>query len=210
MYVVIIDYGTGNIRSVYNSITSAGKNLRRLKIRVTSNPKTILKADKAILPGQGSFRQCMMSLNSIDDLVNALNFYVKEKNKPLLGICVGMQLFAKEGYEEKKTKGLNWIEGVVKKINISNKKLKLTHIGWNNLILKKKNFILKKIKNLSHFYFVHSYEFKTKKLEYVLAEVDYGKKIIACLNKENLFGTQFHPEKSEKNGINFMRNFLNF
>jgi glutamine amidotransferase len=208
MYVVIIDYGTGNIKSVYNSIKLAGKNIRKLKLKVSASPVDILQADKIILPGQGSFRQCMFNLMSIKELQESLNYFINDKTKPLLGICVGMQLFANVGYEEKKTIGLGWINATVKKINVLKNKLKLPHIGWNNIIFKKKNTIFQNIKNLSHFYFIHSYEFLTTDKECILAEVDYGKKIIAAINKQNLYGTQFHPEKSEKNGVALIKNFL--
>ena len=131
-----------------------------------------------------------------------------EKKKPILGICVGMQLFAKTGYESQETKGFGWIDAEVRKINNMNKKLKLPHMGWNEIELKKDCFLFSNIKNKSHAYFIHSYEFMTKQKECVVATTNYGNSIIASIAKENIVGTQFHPEKSQKNGLIILENFL--
>ena len=210
MDVVIVDYGTGNLRSVYKALESAGKDLNDLKISVSGSPNIIAKADKIILPGQGSFKQCMDSILSIDGLYEELNKFVKIKKKPLFGICVGMQLFSKEGYEEKKTKGFGWVEGIVEKIKLKDKNFKLPHMGWNNLIMMKKHKIFEGIEQNSHFYFVHSYEFSTKNKEKILGTTHYEGDIISCIGDGNIFGTQFHPEKSHENGIKLLFNFLKY
>ena len=137
-----------------------------------------------------------------------LNEFVLEKKKPILGICVGMQLFAKTGYESQETKGFGWIDAEVRKINNMNKKLKLPHMGWNEIELKKDCFLFTNIKNKSHVYFIHSYEFMTKQKDYVIATTNYGNSIIVSVAKENIVGTQFHPEKSQKNGLIILENFL--
>jgi len=210
MDVVIVDYGTGNLRSVYKALESAGKNLNDLKINISGSPNIISKADKIILPGQGSYKQCMDSILHIDGLYEKLNKFVKIKKKPLFGICVGMQLFSEEGYEEKKTQGFGWIPGIVQKIKVKDKNFKLPHMGWNNLNITKKHKIFEGIKQNSHFYFVHSYEFSTENKERILGTTSYEEDIICCIGGENIFGTQFHPEKSHENGIKLLSNFLKY
>jgi len=210
MDVVIVDYGTGNLRSVYKALESAGKNLNDLKISISSYPNIIAKADKIILPGQGSYKQCMDSILSINGLYEELNKFVKIKKKPLFGICVGMQLFSKIGYEEKKTKGFGWVEGIVEKIKLKDKSFKLPHMGWNNLNMIKKHKIFEGIEQNSHFYFVHSYKFSTENKERILGTTNYEEDIISCIGDENVFGTQFHPEKSHENGIKLLSNFLKY
>ena len=144
----------------------------------------------------------------ISGLEESLNEYVLEKKKPILGICVGMQLFAKTGYESQETKGFGWIDAEVRKMNNIDKKLKLPHMGWNEIELKKDCFLFSNIKNKSHVYFIHSYEFITKQKDSVVATTNYGNSIIASVEKENIVGTQFHPEKSQKNGLIILENFF--
>ena len=209
MSITVIDYGSGNLKSAAKALETAAKNINvNSKIVVTSDPKTIKQSDKIVLPGQGSFRDCYLSIKKIPGLNEALNEFVLEKKKPILGICVGMQLFAKIGYESEKTEGFGWIDAEVRKINNMNKKLKLPHMGWNEIELKKDCFLFSNIKNKSHVYFIHSYEFMTKKKDYVVATTNYGNSIIASIEKENIIGTQFHPEKSQKNGLIILENFL--
>jgi len=210
MNVVIVDYGTGNLRSVCKALEVAGKNLNDLKISISGSPNIIAKADKIILPGQGSYKQCMDSILSIYGLYEELDKFVKIKKKPLFGICVGMQLFSTEGYEEKKTKGFGWVEGIVEKIKLKDKSFKLPHMGWNNLNMIKKHKIFEGIKQNSHFYFVHSYKFSTENKERILGTTNYVEDIISCIGDENIVGTQFHPEKSHENGIKLLSNFLKY
>ena len=209
MSITVIDYGSGNLKSAAKALENAANNINiNSKIVVTSDPKTIKQSDKIVLPGQGSFRDCYLSIKKIPGLNEALNEFVLEKKKPILGICVGMQLFAKIGYESQETKGFGWIDAEVRKINNMNKKLKLPHMGWNEIELKKDCFLFSNIKNKSHVYFIHSYEFMTKEKDCVIATTNYGNSIIVSVKKENIVGTQFHPEKSQKNGLIILENFL--
>ena len=209
MSITIIDYGSGNLRSVAKALETASNNINaNSKILVTSDPKIIKQTDKIILPGQGSFRDCYLGIKKINGLVDTLNDFVLVKKKPIFGICVGMQLFAKTGYETQETEGFNWIDAEVRKINNMNKKLKLPHMGWNEIELKKDCFLFSNIKNKSHMYFIHSYEFMTKQKDYIIATTNYGNSITVSVAKENIVGTQFHPEKSQRNGLKLLENFL--
>ena len=210
MNIAIIDYGSGNISSVINSFKTvcASQNVE-IKIEVTSDLKTILNSDKIILPGQGSFKNCAESLEKIEGLKNTLNEFVIIKKKPLFGICVGMQMFADIGYEETETKGLGWIAGKVSKIDNQDGKFKLPHIGWNQVNIIKKSRIFDDIKNNFHMYFVHSYEFIPKDKDVVSSTTEYSSNIVCSVEKENIFGTQFHPEKSDKEGLKIIKNFIN-
>jgi glutamine amidotransferase len=207
MNVTIVDYNSGNISSVINSFKEVAK--EKIKIEVSSNLNKIKSSDKIVLPGQGSFKSCVDALNSIDGLVDTLNEFTIINKKPLLGICVGLQMFADVGYEETETKGLGWISGKVSKIDNQNGKFKLPHIGWNELNIVKDSQIFKDINNKSHMYFVHSYEFVPKDKNVISATTDYSSRIVCSVEKENIFGTQFHPEKSDKEGLKIIDNFLN-
>jgi glutamine amidotransferase len=207
MNVTIVDYNSGNISSVINSFKEVAKN--KVNIKVTSDLNKIKLSDKIVLPGQGSFKSCIDALNNIDGLVDALNEFVKINKKPLLGICVGLQMFADIGYEETETKGLGWISGKVSKIDNQNGKFKLPHIGWNQINIVKDSKIFKDIENNSHMYFVHSYEFVPEDKNFISATTDYASNIVCSVEKENIFGTQFHPEKSDKIGLKIINNFIN-
>ena len=206
MNVTIVDYNSGNISSVINSFKEVAK--EKIRIEVSSNLDKIKSSDKIVLPGQGSFKSCVDALNSIDGLVDTLNEFTIINKKPLLGICVGLQMFADVGYEETETKGLGWISGKVSKIDNQDGKFKLPHIGWNELNILKDSQIFKDIKNKSHMYFVHSYEFIPKDKNVISATTDYSSNIVCSVEKENIFGTQFHPEKSDKNGLKIIKNFF--
>ena len=207
MNVTIVDYNSGNISSVINSFEEVAKD--KVNIEVTSNLNKIKSSDKLVLPGQGSFKSCVNALNGICGLVDTLNEFVIKDKKPLLGICVGLQMFADIGYEESETKGLGWISGKVSKIDNKQGKFKLPHIGWNEIDIVKKSQIYKGIENKSHMYFVHSYEFIPEDKNVISATTDYSSKIVCSVEKENLFGTQFHPEKSDKLGLKIISNFMN-
>ena len=209
MSITVIDYGSGNLKSAAKALETAANNINLTsKILVTSDPKKIKQSDKIILPGQGSFRDCYLGIKKISGLSEALNEFVVEKKKPILGICVGMQLFAKTGYESQETEGFGWLDAEVRKINNMNKKIKLPHMGWNEIELKQDSFLFSRIKNKSHMYFIHSYEFMTKQKDCVIATTQYGNSIVVSIAKENIIGTQFHPEKSQKNGLIVLENFL--
>ena len=207
MNVTIVDYNSGNISSVINSFKEAAK--KKINIQVTSDLNKIKSSDKVVLPGQGSFKSCIEALNGIDGLVETLNEFVVTNKKPLLGICVGLQMFADIGYEEIETKGLGWLPGKVSKIDNQSGAFKLPHIGWNQVSIIKKSKIFKDIENNSHMYFVHSYEFIPEDKNVISATTDYSSKIVCSVEKENIFGTQFHPEKSDKIGLKIIENFIN-
>ena len=207
MNVTIVDYNSGNISSVINSFKEVAKD--KVNIEVTSNLNKIKSSDKVVLPGQGSFKSCIDALKTINGLVDTLNEFAINNKKPLLGICVGLQMFADIGFEESETKGLGWIAGKVSKINNQEGKYKLPHIGWNEIKVVKSSKIFKGIENKAHMYFVHSYEFIPKDKNVISATTDYSSKIVCSVEKENIFGTQFHPEKSDKIGLKIIDNFIN-
>ena len=207
MKVTIVDYKSGNISSVINSFKEVAKD--KVTIKVTSDLDKIKSSDKVVLPGQGSFKSCVDALNKINGLTDTLNEFTINNKKPLLGICVGLQMFADVGYEETETKGLGWIPGKVLKIDNQNGKFKLPHIGWNQINIVKNSKIFKDVENNSHMYFVHSYEFVPNDKKVISATTDYSSNIVCSVEKENIFGTQFHPEKSDKTGLKIIENFIN-
>ena len=207
MNITIVDYKSGNISSVINSFIEVAKD--KVKIEVTSDINKIKSSDKVVLPGQGSFKSCVEGLNNIKGLVDTLNKFVIANKKPLLGICVGLQMFADIGFEEAETKGLGWISGKVSKIDNQNGKYKLPHIGWNQINIVKESKIFKGIENNAHMYFVHSYEFVPDDKNVISATTDYSSNVVCAVEKENIFGTQFHPEKSDKIGLKIIDNFIN-
>ena len=207
MNITIVDYNSGNISSVINSFSEVAKN--KVFIDVTSDLNKIKSSDKVVLPGQGSFKSCVDSLKSINGLIDTLHEFTLNNKKPLLGICVGLQMFADIGYEETETKGLGWISGKVSKINNQNGKFKLPHIGWNQINIVKDGKLFKDIENNSHVYFVHSYEFIPQDNDVISATTDYSSNFVCAVEKENIFGTQFHPEKSDKIGLKIIENFIN-
>ena len=206
MNVTIVDYKSGNISSVINSFKEVAKG--KVKIEVTSDLKKISSSDKVVLPGQGSFKSCIDALNTINGLVETLNDFALNNKKPLLGICVGLQMFADVGYEETETKGLSWISGKVSKIDNQNGKYKLPHIGWNEVNIVKDSKIFKNVENNSHMYFVHSYEFIPNDKSVISATTEYSSNHVCAVEEENIFGTQFHPEKSDKTGLKIIDNFI--
>ena len=206
MNVTIVDYNSGNISSVINSFKEVAKD--KVNIEVTSDLNKIKSSNKLVLPGQGSFKSCVEALNKIDGLTDSLKEFVITNKKPLLGICVGLQMFADIGYEETETKGLGWISGKVSKIDNKNGKFKLPHIGWNQINIIKNSKMFQNIENNSHMYFVHSYEFIPEDKSVISATTDYSSNIVCSVEKENIFGTQFHPEKSDKFGLKLIDNFM--
>ena len=209
MKIAIIDYETGNLKSVSKALELASNNvLKRSNIEVINTAKDLNNFDKVVLPGQGSFKQCFQSLNSICGILDGLTDFVTAKKKPILGICVGMQLFSSFGDEDGGSDGLGWIKGKVKKISLKDLSLKLPHMGWNNIQISSNSKLLNGINNDSHFYFVHSYSFDVDEKKYVSATTNYSTEIVSAIEKENIFGTQFHPEKSQANGIKILENFV--
>ena len=213
MFVLIIDYGSGNIKSVYNSVKKTLNNYNiSIEVKVSNNLLEIKNSYKIILPGVGSFNQCMDRINKTEDLVGTLNDQIITKKKPFLGICVGMQILADYGYENKKTKGLSWINGEVKSLkNFTDhsQNLKIPHMGWNNLSVNSKTInLLHDITDEDQFYFVHSYFFDIKNKKNIICNTKYGIDIPAIINDDNIFGFQFHPEKSGRSGLKILYNWL--
>ena len=209
MKIAIIDYETGNLRSVSKALELASNNVsKKLSIEIINSSKYLNNFDKVVLPGQGSFKQCFNSLNSIQGILDGLSDFVIVQKKPILGICVGMQLFSSFGDEDGGSEGLGWIEGKVKKINVKDLSFKLPHMGWNNIQITANSKLLNGIDNNSHFYFVHSYAFDVNDKTHVSATTNYSTEIVSAIEKDNIFGTQFHPEKSQVNGIKILENFV--
>ena len=198
----VIDYGLGNIKAFLNVYKKL--NIPATKIK---NKKDFEKISKVILPGVGSFDQAMNKLNN-SGLRDELENKVLHHNIPILGICVGMQMLA-DSSEEGSLNGLGWINGNVKKFDITNipYKTKIPHMGWNNIIPNESNLIMKGFNNDSKFYFLHSYYVECKNERNIISETHYGEKFSSAINKKNIFGVQFHPEKSHNNGVNLLKNF---
>ena len=208
MNIAIINYGSGNLHSALKSFEAAASDFKNVSIKLTSSYKEVLSADKIVLPGVGSFAFCKLNLLENKDVHNALCDQVIEKKKPFLGICVGMQLLATEGNEgQRNNKGLDWISGEVIKI-VVDQKFKIPHMGWNSLSFKKYHPLFKDIQVDDHFYFVHSYEFKAFSENEVIATTEHSKKIVAAIAKDNIVGLQFHPEKSQLQGLKVIKNFI--
>ena len=209
MKIAIIDYESGNLKSVSKAVELASKNiLNKSNVKIINSANELKNFDKIVLPGQGSFKQCYQSLLSIEGMIGELNSAVSEKQKPILGICVGMQLFSSFGEEDGGSKGFDWIKGKVNKINLTDKNLKLPHMGWNNISINQKSKLFSGIENESHFYFVHSFAFDVENDQFISAKTNYSTEIVSAVEKDNIFGTQFHPEKSQANGIKILENFV--
>ena len=209
MLLTVVDYGVGNLRSIAKSIEKANlENNLNYTVKISSDINDIKKADKLVLPGQGSFKGCREGIESIKGLDEELNESVINKKKLIYGICAGMQLFGTIGYEEEETLGLNWIEGNVIRINPGIANLKIPHMGWNELYVKNFSEVFKSVKNKNHAYFIHSYEFLPKDKNVVSIFTNYGKDIVAAVSYKNIYGSQFHPEKSQETGIKILTNFL--
>ena len=209
MKIAIIDYESGNLKSVSKAVELASKNiLNKSDVKIINSASELGHFDKIVLPGQGSFKQCYQSLLSIDGIIDELSNFVLDKQKPILGICVGMQLFSTYGEEDGGSQGFDWIKGKVKKINLANQNLKLPHMGWNNIKIDEKSKLLSGIENDSHFYFVHSFAFDVENNTFISATTNYSTEIVSAVEKDNIFGTQFHPEKSQANGIKILENFI--
>jgi glutamine amidotransferase len=204
--ITIIDYGSGNLRSVFNALNLIdGQNFY---LQISSNPEDIKNSDKIILPGVGAFANCINSLSNITKMRDILQEEILHKKKNFLGICVGMQLLADFGNEYETVKGLGFISGEIIKINDQDQTLKIPHIGWNEIQIKKNHDILQNIANNEHFYFVHSYHFLVKDSENIIANVNYGQNLAAIIAKDNIVATQFHPEKSGASGMKLLKNFI--
>ena len=209
MTVAIVDYGSGNLRSAAKAFERAAREAgTHERVLVTSSPREVVEADRIVLPGVGAFADCRAGLYAVPGMVEALQREVIERAKPFLGICVGMQLMATRGVEYGVHAGLDWIAGDVVRIEPGQDHLKIPHMGWNELRDLKPHALLKGIGERDHAYFVHSFQFEASWPETVLAVVDYGGPVTAVVGRDNLAGTQFHPEKSQATGLRLIANFL--
>ena len=210
MNIVIIDYNSGNLASLKNSLENAS-NKKALKVKISNSPDHILAADRLILPGVGDFYNCKQQLFKINGMLDAVYEYIKKKQRPFLGICIGMQLMSNTSYERGKNAGLGLIDSKVIMIDEKNIDIRVPHMGWNDIQIQNKNY-LKKFSSLNekNFYFVHSYHMECKNKTEVLATVNYGKKMVAAVCKDNIIGVQFHPEKSQLSGIKFLQQFIDW
>lgn len=205
--VALIDYGSGNLRSAEKALArAASEHVTGHEIIVTSDPDVVAKADRIVLPGVGAFADCMRGLSSVGGMIDALTQTVIKDGKPFLGICVGMQLMARVGREFGDTPGLGWIDGEVVRLEPNDPSLKIPHMGWNQLHIVQAHPVLQNIDEGAHAYFVHSFELRAR--EHVLATTDYGGAVTAMVGRDNLVGTQFHPEKSQSVGLQLLANFL--
>jgi len=212
MTVAIVDYGSGNLHSAAKAFERAARDSGHTQpIAVTSDPAIVAKADRIVLPGVGAFADCRSGLDAIPGMVEALNETVLQRGRPFFGICVGMQLMAERGREYQVTPGLGWIAGEVDRITPSDASLKIPHMGWNTLNMLKAHPLLDDIPlgpDGLHAYFVHSYQLNAAKRDDLVAQADYGGPLTAIVGRDNMVGTQFHPEKSQKLGLRLIANFL--
>ncbi len=204
LQITIVDYGSGNVLSAQKSfIKVTNDNKIESKVLISNNLDDIKKSTHLVLPGQGAFATCMANIKKKSGLIDELYDFAIIKKKPFLGICVGMQMLAIDSEENGIHKGLGWIEGHIK--SLPSKNLKMPHMGWNTVKPKNNNDL---IKNNDDYYFVHSYHFECKKNENILAETKYGMNFTSIIGKENIYGVQFHPEKSSSQGLNLIKNFV--
>jgi glutamine amidotransferase len=212
MSVAIVDYGSGNLHSAAKAFERAAKDLNLGEpIIVARDPAVVAGADRVVLPGVGAFADCRRGLDAVDGMTAALDEAVRQKGRPFFGICVGMQLLAERGREYEVTEGLGWIAGEVDRITPSDPSLKIPHMGWNTLNVVRPHPLLDGLPlgaEGRHAYFVHSYELKPAQPADLVADADYGGAVTAIVARDNIFGTQFHPEKSQKFGLALIANFL--
>ncbi len=212
MTVAIIDYGSGNLHSAEKAFERAARDHGLPSpIRVTADPDVVASADRVVLPGVGAFADCRAGLLAVDGMMDALTEAVTNRGRPFLGICVGMQLMASRGLEHGVTEGFGWIAGDVDRITPSDPSLKIPHMGWNTITLKRDHPVFEGIETGPdglHAYFVHSYHLKTANPDELIAEAEYAGPITATVGRDNMVGTQFHPEKSQALGLQLIANFL--
>jgi glutamine amidotransferase len=210
--VAIIDYGSGNLHSAAKAFERAARTFEAPEtIQVTSDPDKVWRSDRVVLPGVGAFADCRRGLYAVDGMVQALNETIKDRARPFFGICVGMQLMAEHGREYETVDGLGWIKGVVEKITPRDENLKVPHMGWNTLDVQRDHPVLEKLplgEKGRHAYFVHSFHLNAANNADVVARADYGGPVTAVVAKDTMFGTQFHPEKSQRLGLALISNFL--
>ena len=207
--LAIIDYGSGNVRSVHRAIQSAAAGAGvSLDVQLTDDPQTIARADRIVLPGVGHFADCAEGLASRSGVIGAMTEAVFSRGRPFLGVCVGMQLMADVGREDVETPGLGWIEGAVERLAPEDPALPIPHMGWNTLVDMAPHPLLADLGPSPEVYFVHSYALGAEEQGDIAANCDYGGRFVAAVAKANLFGAQFHPEKSQEAGQRLLAAFL--
>lgn len=207
MRVALVDYDSGNLHSAEKAFQLMGRDLGA-EVVVTSDPAVVLAADRIVLPGDGAFPACRAALDAVSGMRDALDEAVIRRGVPFLGICVGMQMLATTGHEYRRTAGLDWIGGEV--VAIEAPDLKVPHMGWNDLVIDRPHPLLEGIATGDHAYFVHGWQFRAADPAHLLAHVDYGGPVTAVVGRDNIAGTQFHPEKSQAVGLRLIANFLNW
>lgn len=210
MLTAIIDYESGNLHSAHKAFERMARETDAGEVVVTADADVVASADRLVLPGDGAFPACMAALKGAGGLYDAMVEAVEEKGRPFLGICVGMQLMASMGREYKDTPGLGWIGGEVTQITPADPKLKVPHMGWNDLVIDHDHAVFDGLQTGDHTYFVHSYHMAVANPAERLAHVDYGGEVTAIIGRDTMLGMQFHPEKSQTTGLRLISNFLNW
>lgn len=205
---VLVDYDSGNLHSAEKAFQRMAQEGNAGQVLVSSRPEDVVRADRIVLPGDGAFPACREALSRFTGLFEAIDEAVTHGGRPFLGICIGMQMLATRGLEYRATEGFGWIGGEVVRIEPADHALKVPHMGWNDLVVDRSHPVLDGIETGQHAYFVHSYHFKVADTAHLLAHVDYGGPITAIVGKDNVVGTQFHPEKSQATGLRLIANFL--
>ncbi len=208
MATVIVDYESGNLHSAEKAFQRMAREVDAGEVIVTSDPDLVRRADRVVLPGDGAFPACRKALFDHRGLFEAMEEAVIIGGRPFMGICIGMQMMASEGLEYQPTPGFDWISGTVEHITPDDAALKVPHMGWNDLVIDHAHPLFDGVKNGDHAYFVHSWHFRVADPAQLLAHVDYGGQITAVVGRDNLIGTQFHPEKSQATGLRMIANFL--
>jgi len=210
MLTALIDYDSGNLHSAQKAFERMAREIGHGTIVVTSEPDVVARADRIVLPGDGAFPACREALFAYEGLGEAIIEAVEDKGRPFLGICVGMQMLATVGHEYRETPGFGWIGGEICRIEPTDPSMKVPHMGWNDLVIDRPHPVLDGLKTGDHAYFVHSYHMVVRDPAERLAHVDYGGDITAIVGRDNIVGTQFHPEKSQATGLRLIANFLNW
>jgi len=208
MLTALVDYDSGNLHSAHKAFVRMANEVGGGEIIVTSNPRDVARADRIVLPGDGAFPACRAALGGYDGLFDAISESVITHARPFLGICVGMQMLATWGREYENTRGFDWIPGEVTRVTPSDPALKVPHMGWNDLVIEASHPVMDGLKTGDHAYFVHSYAMQVENPAQRLAYAEYGGQITAIVGRDNIIGTQFHPEKSQSLGLRLIGNFL--
>ncbi len=207
---VLVDYDSGNLHSAEKAFQRMAAETGAGEVIVSSRPEDVRRATRIVLPGDGAFPACRRALDAVSGLFAAIEEAVQREGRPFLGICIGMQMLATRGLEYGETPGFDWIGGEVLRIAPADPALKVPHMGWNDLQIARPHPVLEGVSTGDHAYFVHSWQFRTKSPEHLVASVDYAGPVTAIVARDNIVGTQFHPEKSAATGLRIIANFLNW